>query len=59
MKIQQNTSVWQLGPRPGNMSQNGQKPTSLMSLPKNPKPKILFQCRLEGMSDLLRVWTAL
>jgi len=40
-----------LGPRPGNMSQNGPKTTSLMtSLTKNPQPptkKFFFECRLE------------
>jgi len=45
------------------MSQNGQKPTSLMtSLTKKPKPKhekYIFYCRLEDLPSLLRVWTAL
>jgi len=45
------------------MSQNGQKPTSLMlSLTKNLKPKtktVFCHCRLEDLPNLLRVWTAL
>jgi len=40
-----------LGPRPGNMSQNDQKTTSLMTLPKknmqSPTKKFFFKCRLE------------
>jgi len=45
------------------MSQNGQKPTLLMtSLTKkqiNEKNYYFFQCRLEDLPNLLRVWTAL
>jgi len=40
--------------RPGNMSQNGPKATSLMaSVTKNPQPptKIFFEYRLEELSD--------
>jgi len=35
LKLQQNTSIQALSPWPGNLSQNGQKPTPLMSLTKN------------------------
>jgi len=52
----------QLGRGPGNLSQNGQKPTPLMMSPtkkENPKPKIFFQCKLEDLLSHLRVWTAL
>jgi len=51
-----------VGPRPGNTSQNGQKPTSLMLLTKKRKSKTknhFFHCRLEDLLNLLRVWTAL
>jgi len=45
------------------MSQNGPKTTSLMMpLIKNPQPptkKFCFECRLEDLPNLLRVWTAL
>jgi len=47
---------------PGNMNQNGQKHTPLItSLTKNlkPKTKTFFHCRLEDLLSLLRVWTAL
>jgi len=40
-----------------NMSQNGQKPTSLItSLTKSPKPQNFFHCRLEDLPNLLRAW---
>jgi len=44
-----------LGPRPGNMSQNGQKNTSLItSLTKNPQPptKKIFRVQSKRLSDL-------
>jgi len=43
------------------MSQNGPKTTSLMmSLTKIPQPPTKkFECRQEGLLNLLRVWTAL
>jgi len=48
IKLQRNTLAWWFGPRPGNMSQNGPKTTSLMtSVTKNPQPptkKIFFEC---------------
>jgi len=41
----------QLGPRPGNMSQNGQKPTSLMtSLTKNDNPQNLFSLQTRRLA---------
>jgi len=46
---------------PGNMSQNGHKPTTLMtSLTKNLKPKFkfFFHYRLKDLLSLLRAWTA-
>jgi len=54
--------LW-LDPGPANLSQNGQKPTPLLtSLTKylKPKtPKIFVRCSLEDLRCLLRVWTAL
>jgi len=49
------------GPRSGNMSQNGQKPTSLTtSFTKSWNQKTnIFHCRLEDLPSLLRAWTAL
>jgi len=50
-------SVLRLGARPGNLSQNGQKPTPLVtSLIKSPKPQIFFHCRLK---DLLHLFEGL
>jgi len=43
-----------VGPRPGNMSQNGPKTASLMmSLTKNcnPQPKILFRVQTRRLAD--------
>jgi len=55
--------VLRLGPRSGNMSQNGPKSASLMtSLAKNLQlstEKFFFHCRLEELLNLFRVWTAL
>jgi len=52
-----------LGPRPGNMSQNDPKTTSLMtSVTKNPHPptkKIFFECNLLDLPSHLSPWTAL
>jgi len=50
-----------LAPGPGNLSQNGQKPTPLMaSITKKLKTKnFFFQCRLEGSPSPLGVRTAL
>jgi len=49
-----------MGPGTGNLSQNGQKPTPLMtSFTKIPKPKIFFHCNRENLQRLQRVWIAL
>jgi len=52
-----------VGPRPGNMSQNDPKTTSLMtSLTKNlqhPTKKIFFECRPENWPIRLSHWAAL
>jgi len=48
-------------PAPGNLGQNGLKPTPLMTSPtKNPKSKTfkLKKCKPEDLPHLLRVWTA-
>jgi len=54
---------YRLGPRPGNMSQNDHKTTSLMtSVTKNPHPpnkKFFFECNLPDWSIRLSPWTAL
>jgi len=55
--------AYRLGPRPGNMSQNDSKTTSLItSVTKNPYPPtkiFLFECNLENWPIRLRFWTAL
>jgi len=52
-----------LGPRPGNMSQNDPKTTSLMmSVTKNlhsPTPKFFFECNLLDWPICLIPWTVL
>jgi len=52
-----------LGPRPGNMSQNDPKTTSLMtSVTKNPHPptkKSFFECNRLDWPIRLSHWTAL
>jgi len=52
-----------LGPRPGNMSQNDPKTTSLMtSVTKNQQPptkKFFFECNLLDWPICLSSWTAL
>jgi len=52
-----------LGPRPGNMSQNDPKTTSLMTSvtknPHSPTKKNFFECNLLDWPIHLSPWTAL
>jgi len=63
MKTSQKYLAQRLGSRPGNMSQNGLKITSLMtSLTKKTQPptkNFFLECRLEDCPIRLSPWTAL
>jgi len=52
-----------VGPRPGDMSQNGPKNTSLVTSLRNklqaPTKKFFFKCSLENWPICLSPWTAL
>jgi len=51
-----------LGPRPGNMSQNDTKTTSLMmsvTKVRTPNQKMFFECNLLDWPIRLSPWTAL
>jgi len=61
-KLQQNTTIYWLGSRPGKVGQGGLKFFQLWRHSQKiltPKPKIFFECKLQDLLSFLRFWPGL